>query len=210
MARVLHIQSSPRGGESFSIRLAGEFLAAYRQAHPHDTIETLDLFAVDIPVFTAPQAKAKYAVLAGETPMDEAGRAWKEVIEAIDHLKSADLIVISAPMWNFSIPHRLKAYIDVIVQPGLTFSYSPQEGYAGLLTGKKAVLLLARGGDYSPGSGAEQLDMQKPYLEHILAFMGIADIRTIIVQPTLMGGPEVAEETLAQAVAEARALAAKL
>lgn len=209
MAKVLHIQSSPRGDGSYSIRVAREFLAAYQQKHPGDTIETLDLFAADIPVFAAPHAEAKYAVLGGAEPRDEAERAWKRVIDAIDHFKSAELIVISAPMWNFSIPHRLKDYIDVIVQPGLTFSFSPEEGYAGLVTGKKAVLILARGGDYSEASAA-RMDMQKPYLETILAFMGITDVRTIIVQPTLMGGLDLAEERIAQSIAQAKALAAEL
>jgi FMN-dependent NADH-azoreductase len=209
MAKVLHVQSSPRGNDSYSIRLAREFLAAYQHKHPDDRIETLDLFAADIPVFNAPHAKAKYAVLGGAEPEDEAERAWKRVIDAIDRFKSADLFVISAPMWNFSIPHRLKDYIDVIVQPGLTFSFSPEEGYKGLLTGRKAVLILARGGDYSEAPAAG-MDMQKPYLEAILGFMGITDVRTVIVQPTLMAGPDLANEKFAQAVAEAKSLAAEL
>lgn len=210
MKTILHVQSSPRGQESFSIRAAREFLAALQERHPNAKAETLDLFAADIPAFTAPETKAKYAVLSGQQPKDAAGRAWKRVIQAVERFKSADLIAISAPMWNFSIPHRLKDYIDVIVQPALTFSYSPQSGYTGLVTGKPAVLILARGGDYSPGSGAEALDMQKPYLEAILRFIGFTDVRSIIVQPTLMAGPEVARQKLDQAIAEAKALAAEL
>ncbi len=210
MAKVLHIQSSPRGEQSYSIRLSRAFLEAYRAAHPQDTVETLDLFQAEIPVFKAPEAKAKYAVLSGQKPAGEAQRAWKAVIDVIDRFKSADLIVISSPMWNFSVPHRLKDYIDVIVQPGLTFSYSAESGYVGLVTGRTAVLLLARGGDYSAASGAEQMDMQKPYLELILKFIGFTDIRSVVVEPTLMAGPEAARQKLAEAQAKAKALAGQL
>jgi len=210
MKTILHVQSSPRGDESFSIRAAREFLAAVGKKHPEAKVQTLDLFSADIPSFTAPQAEAKYAVMAGEAPRDEAGRAWKRVIRVIDQFKSAELIVLSAPMWNFSIPYRLKDYIDVIVQPGLTFAYSPEKGYSGLVSGRPAVLILARGGDYSPGSGGEAFDMQKPYLEAILRFMGFSDVRTIVIQPTLMSGPEAAGRKLHEAVAAAKALAAEL
>jgi FMN-dependent NADH-azoreductase len=98
----------------------------------------------------------------------------------------------------------LKKYIDILVQPGLTFTYSPAEGYKGLVTGKPALLVLARGGAYGPGTGAESLDLQKPYLETILRFIGFTEIDTILVEPTLMGGREAAAEKLAAAIAAAR------
>ncbi len=210
MPNLLHIQSSPRGDESFSIRVARAFLAAYRRRHGDAEIDTLDLFTADIPVFAAPHAEAKYAVLSGAEPRDEAGREWKRVMDAVERFKSAGLVVISAPMWNFSIPHRLKGYIDVIVQPGLTFSYTPEAGNSGLVTGRPAVLILARGGDYSPAGGSEHLDMQRPYLEAILKFMGFTDVRCIVVEPTAAGGPEMARRKLNDALAEAEDLAAKL
>ncbi|HOF17385.1 MAG TPA: NAD(P)H-dependent oxidoreductase [Phycisphaerae bacterium] len=181
MKDFLHVVASPRGDESFSVRVGRRFL----QSLPGVAVETLDLFRADLPPFDAPYAAAKYAVLGGATPADDAQRAWKRVIELADHFKSFDGYVFSAGMWNFGIPYRLKHYLDLVVQPGLTFSYSPQKGYQGLVTGKPAVLALARGADYSPGSGAEAMDMQRPYLEAILRFIGFADIRTIVVQPTL-------------------------
>jgi FMN-dependent NADH-azoreductase len=106
-------------------------------------------------------------------------------------------------------PRRgLKDYLDVIVQPGLTFSFSPQTGYTGLVTGRPAVLVLARGGAYGSGTGAEAYDHQAGYLRTVFGFMGFTDIRTVLVEPTLHRGPEGAEAALAKAVDELRAIAA--
>lgn len=208
MSTLLHIHASPRE-ESLSHHVAGEFLDSFCATHRHWTVETLDLFKEEIPAFTAPQAKAKYAVLAGEEPKDEATQAWQEVVEVVDQFRRADALLLSTPMWNFSIPYRLKQYIDVIVQPGLTFNYSPETGYEGLITGRPARLILARGGDYSMAETAA-MDMQTSYLELILGFVGFIDVHTVIVQPTLMSGPEVAEQKLRAAVAEVRRIAAEL
>jgi len=210
MVRLLHVVSGPRGEASFSRRAAEEFLKAFRQRHPDAEVETLDLFATDLPDFDAPAAEAKYAVMRGEEPKDDAARAWKRVIEMVDRLKAADVVVISCPMWNFSIPYRLKQYIDVIVQPVLTFSFSAEEGYTGLVTHRPAVLFLARGGDYSPAAGGGGLDMQAPYLQAVLRFIGFADVHTITIEPTMHGGPALAEQRLRGAVAEARELASRL
>jgi FMN-dependent NADH-azoreductase len=101
-----------------------------------------------------------------------------------DHFKSADKYLISLPMWNFSIPYKLKHYIDLIVHRGLTFSFTPGKGYKGLVTGKPLAAVYARGGAYSPGSGAESWDQQSKYLKHIFGFIGFTDIREIFVEPT--------------------------
>lgn len=207
MAKLLHIQTSPRGGESSSVQVADALVAEYRRLHEHDEVETLDLFTADLPVFDAPAAAAKYAVLSGAEPTGQAERVWKRVVEVVDQLKSADRIVLSSPMWNFGIPYRLKHYFDVIVQPGLTFAFSPETGYTGLLAGRTTALVLARGGDYSAGTPAEAMDMQRPYLEMILRFMGLDDLHVVTIQPTLHGGPEVARQKLDEAIAKARALA---
>lgn len=207
MLKLLHIQASPRA-ESYSTRVAEALLEEYRRLHPRDQIETLDVFESGLPQFEAPAAAAKYAVLAGQAPHSRAGRAWKKVIKTIEQFSSADKVVISSAMWNFSIPYRLKQYLDVIVQPGLTFKYSAEKGYEGLVTGRPAVLILARGGAYG-GEGAA-FDFQKPYLRAILGFIGFADIREVIIEPTLQAGPAVAEEKARQAEKLARKLAAEI
>lgn len=210
MARILHIQASPRGGESSSTRAAETLLAELERIRPGDAIETLDLFAAALPEFAAPAARAKYAVMGGQAPADEAQRAWERVIRVIDHFRSADAYVISSPMWNFGIPYRLKHYVDILLQPGLTFSFSPDAGYEGLVTGKQAVLVLSRGGAYLPGTGMESHDFQEPYLRTILGFIGITDVHEIVIEPTIHGGPEVAEEAIRRAAEQARAAAGEI
>ena len=203
MANVLHIVASPRK-ESYSTRLAEAFLEAYRQAQPKDRVETLDVFQADIPPFYAPAAKAKYAVTTGQAPRDEAEAAWLPVVEAIKHFKRFDKYVLSSAMWNFGIPYRLKQYIDVLVQPSLTFGYSPEKGYSGLVTGRPLLLLLARGGVYKSGNPLETLDYQETYLRTIFGFIGFTDIRSVAIQGTLQKKPEQLEADLRQAIAAAR------
>jgi FMN-dependent NADH-azoreductase len=203
MAKVLHIQASPRGERSYSRRAAEAFLESYLDSHPGDTVETLDL-AGGIPEFDALAVSGKYRILHGEVHTEEEADAWKAVRDEIERFKGADKIVLSVPMWNFSIPYRLKQYFDVIVQPGSTFSYSPDAGYSGLVTGKPAMLILARGGEYAPDTPAAAYDQQKPYLEGILGFIGFTDVDSITIEPTLMGGPEVARQKLDEAIVEAR------
>ena len=99
--------------------------------------------------------------MAGQKPRDEAEAAWQAVIKTINHFKGFDKYVLSSPMWNFGVPYRLKQYIDVIVQPSLTVSYSPEKGYAGLVVGKPLVLILARGGVYQAGNPCETFDFQE-------------------------------------------------
>lgn len=207
MHRILHISASPRGDQSDSRRLAEAFLARLGEVAGEIAVDTFELFDGDLPEFTAPAAAAKYAVMSGEEPTDEAGRAWADVIAVVDRLKAADAVVIASPMWNFSIPYRLKQYIDVITQPGLTFSYTPESGYTGLITGRPAALMLSRGGDYGEGTGLEQLDMQTPYLKLLLGFLGFEAIDTVVAQPTALGDPATVRARFAQALDEARALA---
>jgi FMN-dependent NADH-azoreductase len=110
-------------------------------------------------------------------------------------------------MWNFGIPYKLKHYIDLLVQPGLTFSFSPAEGYKGLVTGP-AVVVYARGGAYGPGTGAEAYDLQSGYMKQILGFIGITDVKEVFVEPTLAGGPDGKKAAMTAANAKADEFAA--
>jgi len=111
------------------------------------------------------------------------------------------------PMWNFGIPYRLKHYLDVLIQPTYTFSFSPAEGYKGLVTGKPMLIVYARGGDYS-SPDARAADFQQRYLDTAFGFIGFAHIRSLMVQPTLQGGSELAAKKRDAAIAEAKAMAA--
>ena len=204
MVRVLYIQASPLLDISYSIRVCDEFLEAYRVRNPGDEIVTLNVFRDEIPPFDEPAVRGKYAIMHGKPHSAQELQAWRAVQETIRQFTAADKYVLAVPMWNFGIPYRFKQYIDVIVQPTYTFSFDPQHGYQGLLTGRKAFVAYARGGDY----GEESVpDFQKKYTEMVLEFMGIANRRSVIVQPTLAGGPEEAERKLKAAIAEVKRMA---
>jgi FMN-dependent NADH-azoreductase len=204
MAKLLHIESSPRGDRSASITVAHQFLNAYRTTHPGDTVETLNLWTAKLPEFDGATIEGKYAILHGQKFTPEQAQAWAEVTRVAEYFKSFDKYVFSLPMWNFGIPYKLKHWIDVIAQPGLAFSFSPETGYKGLVTGKPTVAVYARGGAYGPGTGAEGYDAQSTYLKQILGFIGITDLKEIFVEPTL--GAK--DEALAKGHAKAKELAA--
>jgi FMN-dependent NADH-azoreductase len=207
MGKLLYIQASPRVGRSHSLAVADAFVESYRENNPDDEIVTLDLFKADLLPFDGLAVQAKYTILHGQKHSQEELDAWKAVEVVIEEFKSADKYVMAVPMWNFGIPYPLKHYIDIIVQPGYTFSYTPEEGYKGLVTGKPIFIAYARGGEYPPGSDYEAFDLQKKYLELILGFMGFTDIRSIAVEPTLMGGPEVAKAKREAAIEQAKQMA---
>ncbi len=207
MSRLLYIQASPQGKLSYSIQTADAFIQAYKQKYPDDEIVTLNVFDAPLPKFDGFAVQAKYMIMHGKPHSKEQQQAWKEVEQVIAHFKSADKYVLAVPMWNFGIPYRLKQYIDLLAQPGYTFSYSPGKGYEGLVTGKPILVVYARGGQYDPSSGAEAFDLQKKYIELILGFMGFKDIRTIIVEPTLQAGLDIAQAKLAEAQKKAAELA---
>lgn len=209
MARLLYVKASPLPERSYSLAVADAFVEAYRASHPSDTVDVLDVFHDDLPAFDGPVVRAKYAILHGKDHSPEEAQAWQAVVEAVERFKSADKVLMAVAMWNFAIPYPLKQYIDVIVQPGLTFSYSPDTGYTGLVQGKPFLGVYARGGEYAPGSDAEALDYQKKYLETVMGFMGFEEIRSILVEPTLMAGPDAAEAKRDAAISEAKELAAR-
>ena len=198
MSKLLYIEASPRKTRSRCIEVSQVFLSEMQRNHPSVEVDKLDLWATELPSFDGDTIDAKYAILHGQPHTPDQAKAWKRVETVIERFKSADGYLISLPMWNFGVPYVLKHYIDVIVQPGLTFSYSPTEGYKGLVTNKKAVIVYARGGAYGPGTGAEGYDLQSKTLGGILGFVGITDVTSIFVEPTLAAPADV-EETIAKA-----------
>jgi len=208
MSKLLYIQASPRGERSYSTAAADAFIESYRKAHTGDEIVTINLFEIDLPAFDGRVLDAKYAILQGQNPSEAEKTAWGAVEAVIAQFTSADKFVFAVPMWNFGIPYRLKQYIDVIVQPGYTFSFTPEEGYRGLVTGKPVFVAYARGGAYPPGSDTEAFDLQTKYFELFLGFIGFTDVRRVVVEPTL-SGPEAAENAREAAITQARDAAQK-
>ncbi|HSL99553.1 MAG TPA: NAD(P)H-dependent oxidoreductase [Candidatus Limnocylindria bacterium] len=207
MAKLLHIEASPRKDRSASIAVARAFLDEYRKTHTGDTVETLDLWKTELPSFDGDVINSKYVIMHGKEHTPEQKKAWGAVEKVIAQFKGADKYLFSLPMWNFGIPYKLKHFIDVIVQPTYTFSFSPAEGYKGLVTGKPAAVVYARGGAYPPGTPGEGFDLQKRYLELVLGFIGFTDVRPILVEGTL-GKPEESEKSKAGAITQAKSLAA--
>ena len=185
MSKLLYIEASPRKSRSKSIEVAQSFLSELQKVAPAVEVDKLDLWTAELPAFDGDTVEAKYAIFHGQPHTPDQAKAWQRVEAVIARFKSADWYLFSLPMWNFGVPYVLKHWIDVIVQPGLTFSFSPEEGYKGLVTNKKAVVVYARGGDYSSGTGMEGYDLQSKTLGGVLGFVGVTDVVNIFVQPTL-------------------------
>ncbi|MCE5186105.1 MAG: NAD(P)H-dependent oxidoreductase [Planctomycetaceae bacterium] len=202
MAELLYIESSPRNEFSVSIKIARAFMEAYKKANPGDSIKTLKLFEMDLPPFDGFTIASKYKILRGSAPTTlEEKKAWSRVEALIYEFKHADKYLFAVPMWNFGIPYRLKHYIDILVQPGYTFRVA-NGGYEGLLFGKRAMAIYARGGQYPQGTPAAAFEMQQRYLEMILQFMGIQDIRSILAESTLGGGLEAEQKAAREGIAQ--------
>jgi len=208
MSKLLYIEASPREERSYSKAVAEAFIEAYTKNHPKDKVKRINLFKMRLPSFDGEALNAKYAILNGKPHTPEQKAAWGQVEKVIEQFKSADKYLLSTPMWNFGIPYKLKHYIDVITQPTYTFSYSPTEGYKGLVTGKPMAVVYARGGKYVPGTPEEAYDLQKKYVELALGFIGFTGVKSLIVEGTLYG-PEVANASRDAAIAEARIAAEK-
>lgn len=206
MTQLLYVEASPRKSRSKSISVARAFLEKYQSVNPHHRIHTIDLWQKKLPEFDGFTIDAKYQVLHGQSFTADQQAAWQKVIDVCDEFKAADKYLISIPMWNFGIPYKLKHYIDVLAQPGQTFSYSPDTGYTGLVSGKPVTVIYARGGAYG-SEQAKGLDWQKGYMDLLLGFIGFTDIRSVVIEPT-MSSPEEVAKTEQAAIALAQSIAA--
>lgn len=198
MSRVLVIESSARQQGSVSRQLTSDFIAQWLLAHPQDDIQIRDLAKEPVPHLDE-------TLLAGwMKPAEQQNDAEKAAAARSNHLTeevlAADVLVLAAPMYNFAIPSTLKSWLDHVLRAGVTFKYT-ETGPQGLLTGKRAYVLTARGGIYA-GSA---LDHQEPYLRQALAFIGIHDVQFIHAEGLNMGS-----EFLEQGLAKARAQLAEV
>jgi len=207
MSKLLYIQASPRLQRSYSIAVADAFIETYKRKHPADEIVTLNVFEASVPDFGDLAVQAKYAIIHGQLHSKKQQQVWRNVEDVIEQFTSADKYVLAVPMWNFGIPYRLKQYIDLLIQPGYTFSYSEDTGYQGLVVGKSMLAVYARGGEYPAGSATEAFDLQTKYIELIFGFIGFENIRSVVVEPTLQGGPDVAAVKRQEAIDKAKEIA---
>ena len=187
MTRVLYIEGSPNKAYSASIEVCDAFLDTYRRAHPDHVIEKLDIWDLAMPEFDRDALAAKYAGLSGTALTPTQAAAWQRIEQLAAPFHAADKFLFGVPLWNFSIPYKLKQLIDVISQKDVLFTFD-SSGFAGMLRGKKAAVVYARGLSYmSPGSftPAGEFDLQRPYMETWLKFVGVEDIVDVVVERTL-------------------------
>ncbi|WP_166352629.1 FMN-dependent NADH-azoreductase [Phytoactinopolyspora limicola] len=185
MSTLLHISASPRGAASESRTLADTFVGAYRDANPDRTITHWDLWDGSLPTFGPEAAGAKMAIFGGETFTAAQTAVWQAIDATFNRFNGADRYLFSVPMWNAGVPYILKQFIDVVSQPGLVFGFDPNEGYRGLLHGKKAAVVYTSS-VYGEGRGpAFGTDFQKPYFEDWLTWAGITDITSVEFRPNL-------------------------
>ena len=203
MTTLLQINSSIQNGNGQSSRLANQFVAAFRERNPSARIIKRDLAAEAVPHLTAERFGAFITKPEEHTADQRAAIAYSDAL--IAELKSADVIVLGLPMYNFGVPSQLKAYFDHIARAGVTFRYTPS-GPQGLLTGKRVYVFAARGGQYA-GTAMDTMDTQTAYVRNFLRFLGMDDVEFVYAEGLAMG-PEVRDTSLARAMEDAQRLAA--
>lgn len=194
MSNVLVIESSARQQGSVSRQLTEQFIANWKTANPSDSIKVRDLAVDQVPHLDANLLGGWMTPAEQQSAAEQAALALSNTLT--DELLAADVLVLAAPMYNFTIPSTLKAWLDHVLRAGVTFKYT-ETGPQGLLSGKRAFVLTARGGIYA-GSG---LDHQEPYLRQALAFVGIHDVSFIHAEGLNLGG-EFMEKGLSEAKAQ--------
>ena len=184
--KLLQIDSSGRS-TSVTRKLTTKFAEEWKKSYPTGEVIHRDLVATALPLITDDWG-ATLLDASKVTPDPHSYLATSDHL--IEELQSADTVVIGAPMYNFTIPSPLKAWIDQVVRMGKTFGYGAN-GPQGLLGRKNVVVITSRGGAYEKGSAREEFDFQEPYLQHILGFMGLTDI-TFIHAENQSGGQALA------------------
>lgn len=172
---LLKLNTSLFSNAGQSSRLAAQFVADQQAANPSLEIVERDLARAPVPHLTAEAFQAFVAQPAARTEAQRAIVARSDAL--IDELKSADVIVIGLPMYNFGVPSSLKAYFDHVARAGVTFRYT-ENGPVGLLTRKKAYVFATRGGLYAGTPG----DLETGYVRQFLGFLGIDDVEFVYAE----------------------------
>jgi FMN-dependent NADH-azoreductase len=194
MKRILHLISSIQGNGSYSIKLGHAIVDKIREKYPHSTVEEVNLVEMDFPHLN-PAVLRTFFIAEDQLTEDE-----KESIrisnEAVQQLMAADIVVIGAPLYNFTIHTALKAWIDHITRAGITFGYG-ETGPIGKVTEKKVYIAMSSGGVYSEGPGKAN-DFVVPYLKAFLGFLGMTDVTAIRAEGLKI--PEINEHAMEKAV----------
>lgn len=184
--KLLHVDSSILGAGSVSRQLSAEIVAAEQRLRPDLTVTYRDL-AIDPVGHLSGAHLAAFQGASPETP--ELQRDLAAGQAALDEFLAADIVVVGAPMYNFSVPSQLKAWIDRLAVAGKTFRYS-ENGPIGLAGGKKVIVASSRGGFYGPGTPVASLDHQENYLRGVFGFFGIADVSFVRAEGVALGSEQ--------------------
>ncbi|RJF78813.1 FMN-dependent NADH-azoreductase [Rhodopseudomonas palustris] len=200
--KLLHIDSSVLGSNSVSRQVTAAIVERLRQAHPGLAVTYRDVTAEPLHHLSGSHVAAAHGA-APEPSLQPDLAAGQNMLE---EFLAADIVVIGAPMYNFTIPSQLKAWIDRILVAGKTFSYGPN-GVQGLAGGKRVIVAVSRGGFYgadTPMAAGEHLES---YLRFVFGFIGITDPE-IISADGIQVGPEYREKALESALSAAASLRA--
>ena len=195
--KLLHIDSSILGANSVSRQLSADTVAAWAKSHPGTEVDYLDL-ATNAPAHLGADALGFRTGQAAETEAQRTENALSEAL--VSQFLAADVVVIGAPLYNFTVPTQLKAWIDRIAQIGRTFKYT-DKGAVGLAGGKTVIVALSRGGFYSTSDAGRAAEHQETYLQTVMGFMGITDVRFVRAEGIGMG-PDAKAQALAAAHTE--------
>jgi FMN-dependent NADH-azoreductase len=197
--RLLEIQSSPRGESSDSITLTESFIEACKSDNTSIVVDTLNVWRERLPEFDSETIGAKYKARKHETMTEAESNAWKRIQSLIQRFQNADRIVLGTPMWNFSLPYKLKHLIDLVAQRNYLFSYDGKQ-YGPLLNVEKAIVVYTRGSRYLEGTPIppSRFDYQATYLDFWLQFVGVRDLRSVIVDNAWNRNRQESEVSLAK------------
>jgi FMN-dependent NADH-azoreductase len=205
MRQILCLTSSPRRDTSYSNLVAARLLRELRIVHPDAAITIRDLAGNPLPHIDDDFVTATRSVAGARTPRQRALVEQSDIL--VDELLAADTIVIASAMINFGVPSTLKTWIDYVCRPSRTFRYT-EHGTKGLLGGRRAILVLARGGLYSAGP-MRVLEHDESYLRAVLAYLGITDVETIAIEGVAFGA-EAAERAVDAAIRRTASVAGVL
>eukprot|EP00668_Euglena_longa_P047861 GGOE01064838.1.p1 GENE.GGOE01064838.1~~GGOE01064838.1.p1 ORF type:complete len:215 (-),score=29.92 GGOE01064838.1:233-835(-) len=186
MTKIVQINSSAKPSGSESTKLADKVVARLKELHPSATFEVRNLATEPHPTLDGAGLGAVFTPAEQRSKEQAARAALDDAL--IEQVKSADILVLGVPMYNFHVSTQFKAWVDAVAKAGVTFKYT-SEGPVGLLTGKKVYVALARGGYYRDTPD----DVQVPWLKKILSFVGLTDVQFFYVEGLARGDDAVAK-----------------
>ncbi|MFB3070800.1 MAG: FMN-dependent NADH-azoreductase [Nitrospirales bacterium] len=200
MAKLLYIDASVGKERSAPMLEVGKvFLDAYQESHPNDQLEPFNVWDANLEALDEVTMDASYAIIHRRNHTAAQAAAWEKIVRIVNQFKAADKYVFTVPMWHLGIPYRLKHYLDLLIHPSQTFQYVVGEKAQGLLPGKPAVVVYSRFDGYRDGSGFENYESQKGFMEKALRVIGFTRIHSLVVVEPMPGSQQCSDPENARA-----------